>query len=164
MKNFYGIKYLIITISLINITCAQNQKENFSNNFSEVDSLIQNGISDNAFPGAVLLIGDDNEIIYEKAYGRFTYENNSTQVKINTIYDLASLTKVIATTTAAMICVDKGLFKVDEFVYKYIQEFSDGEKKKIKIKNLLLHNSGLPSWKKYYGKNLSSEEITNDIF
>ncbi len=68
-----------------------------------------------------------------------------------TIYDLASLTKVIATTTATMICYDRKLFSLDDKVVKYIPEFGVNGKEKITIKNLLLHNSGLPAWKKFYG-------------
>ena len=64
-----------------------------------------------AFPGAEVLIWKDGKIIYEKAYGNYTYEPKSQKVNPHTIYDLASLTKVIATTTAAMICYDRELFQ-----------------------------------------------------
>ena len=67
--------------------------------FSKLDSIIQSGITNRFYPGAQVLIGDKNKIVYEKCYGKFTYEENSPEVKNDNIFDLASVTKVIATTT-----------------------------------------------------------------
>lgn len=133
-------------------------------NFSEVEKVINDAISDQAFPGAVILVWKDGETILEKSFGQFTYEETSPAVELNTIYDLASLTKVIATTTAAMICVDKKLFGLNDAISKFIPTFASNGKEYVTIKNLLLHNSGLPAWKKYNKKNLSKEEILNDIY
>ena len=102
-------------------------------------------------------------ILFEKAFGRFTYDSSSAKVTINTIYDLASLTKVIATTTAAMICYDRKLFALDDKVVKYIPEFGVNGKENITIKNLLIHNSGLPAWKKFYGRGLNYDDVLNEI-
>jgi CubicO group peptidase (beta-lactamase class C family) len=139
---------------------AQNQKINFS----KVDSIIENAIIDHAFPGAQLLIWKDGKTIYEKPFGHFTYDKNSPKVTNSTLFDLASVTKVIATTTAAMICYDRKLFSLDDPVVKYIPEFGVNGKDKITIKNLLLHNSGLPAFKKFYEFCSSADDVLKDIY
>ncbi len=63
-----------------------------------------------------------------------------------------------------MICIDRNLFKLDDPVYKHIPEFSENGKEAITIKNLFLHNSGLPAWKKYYNKNFEAESIIKNIY
>lgn len=161
-----------ITIFLLFSVClfvfCNNSAEKTSRNvvydFIEVEKVISDAISDGAFPGAVILIWKDGKTIFEKPFGHFTYGQNSTKVKLNTIYDLASLTKVLATTTGAMICVDKKLFSLNDKVSRYIPSFAPNGKDNVMINNLLLHNSGLVAWKKYYEKNLSKEEILNDIY
>jgi len=132
--------------------------------FADIDSVIVRAIEDSAFPGAVVLVLQDGDVIYEKGFGHFTYDESSSKVCTTTIYDLASLTKVIATTTAAMICTDRNLFQLDDPVYKHIPEFSENGKEAITIKNLLLHNSGLPAWKKFYNKNLDADSIIKNIY
>jgi beta-N-acetylhexosaminidase len=140
------------------------QKETRVYNFSKVDKVVENGIKDSAFPGAVVAVVKDGKIIYEKAYGRHTYDKNSPPVTVNTIFDLASVSKVLATTTAVMICYDKGLFDIEERVTDYIPGFEQNGKGHILIKNLLLHNSGLPSWKQFYSMYKTEDEVLDDIY
>lgn len=159
---------IILLLSICFFVLCNNSIENTSKyviyDFIEVEKVITDAISDSAFPGAVILIWKEGKTIFEKSFGHFTYRQNSNEVKLSTIYDLASLTKVLATTTGAMICVDKKFFSLNDKVSRYIPTFASNGKEKITIKNLLLHNSGLAAWKKYYGKNLSKEEILNDIY
>ncbi|NNG27863.1 MAG: serine hydrolase [Ignavibacteriaceae bacterium] len=163
-------KILIFILFLIAVTVVCNNSNEDKNiqtdddRFANIDSVIVRAIEDSTFPGAVVLVSKDDEIIYEKGFGHFTYDGSSSKVNTNTIYDLASLTKVIATTTAAMICIDRNLFKLDDPVYKYIPKFSENGKENILIKNLLLHNSGLPAWKKFYDKNLDADSIVSNIY
>ena len=86
-------KYLLIFLIL-----AANS---YAYDFSKVNSLVVNGISNKYFPGAALIVGFKNEIVFEKYYGKFTYDENDASVTVNSIYDIASVTKVIATTSAA---------------------------------------------------------------
>jgi CubicO group peptidase (beta-lactamase class C family) len=130
----------------------------------KIDLLINKSISDTAFPGAVVLVWKNGQIIYNKGFGNFTYDKNSEQVTTNTLYDLASLTKVVATTNATMICCDRKLFSLDDPVVKFIPEFGQNGKDKITIKNLLLHNAGLVAWKKFYEYYSTPEEVLNDIY
>jgi len=132
--------------------------------FAEVEELIIRSIADRAFPGAVLLVWKQGKIIFEKPFGHLTYDKGSAEVTTNTIYDLASLTKVIAATTAAMICLDKKLFSLEDKAAKYIPPFAVNGKEDITIKNLLMHNSGLPAFKRFYKMYNKPEEVLNDIY
>jgi CubicO group peptidase (beta-lactamase class C family) len=154
-KHFFTIVLLTFLIVDLNVL-AQSQ----TYNFNEVDSVLDKAITDHAFPGAVVLIWKDGNTIYEKPFG-----NSKSPKMINqTIFDLASLTKVIATTTAAMICYDRKLFSLDDPVVKYIPEFGENGKEKITIINLLIHNTGLPAWKKFYGSGLTYDEVLKEIY
>ena len=115
--------YTFIVTSILSYTQQNNP-------FKKVKTIIDKAIADKAFPGAVVLVWKDGNIIYEKAYGRFTYDSIQPKVSISTIYDIASLTKVIATTTATMICYDRNLFALDDKVAKYIPQFAVNGKEK----------------------------------
>ena len=155
---------LIAVVAVCNNSFQDDPSQTNVYNFSNVDSIIVRAIEDSAFPGAVVLVLKEGNVIYEKGFGNFTYDKSSPEVNSSTIFDLASLTKVIATTTAAMICIDRKLFTLDDPVSKYIPEFSENSKENITIRNLLLHNSGLPAWKKFYDKFLDADSIFKNIY
>ncbi len=157
LSSYSLIFSLLITLSNIS---AQNQYHYFN----KVESVVENAIQNQAFPGAQVLIWKDGKTIYNKSYGHFTYDKNSPEVNNSTLYDLASVTKVIATTTATMICYDRKLFSLDDPVVKYIPEFGVNGKDNITIKNLLLHNTGLPAWKKFYEFCSSADDVLKDIY
>ena len=154
----------IISIGLIHLFAQQKQNENAHYDFSNVEKIVREAITESAFPGAVALVQKDKKIIFEQAFGHFTYDKSSPEVKLNTLFDLASLTKVISTAACAMICVDRKLFKLDDKVSKYIPQFSAKRKGNITIRNLLLHNSGLPAFKPYYKMYNNAEDVFNDIY
>ena len=156
-------KSLILIFQLL-LFASPFYAQTFSTNFIHVDKVINNAIEDKSFPGAVVLVWKDGKTIYEKSFGNYTYDSSSPKVKTNTLFDLASLTKVVATTTAAMICYDRKLFSLDDEVVKYIPEFGINGKENITIMNLLIHNSGLPAWKKFYGRNLNYDDVINEIY
>ncbi|MBK7500842.1 MAG: serine hydrolase [Ignavibacteriales bacterium] len=160
MNNFTNILLFVVLALNLSISAQNNSYQ-----FNDVDRVINKAIEDKSFPGGVVLVWKDGKTIYEKAYGNYTYDpESSPKVKTNTLYDLASVTKVVATTTAAMICYDRELFSLDDKVIKYIPEFGVNGKENITIKNLLLHNSGLPAWKKFYGRNLNCDDVINEIY
>ncbi len=132
--------------------------------FSGVEKIVNDAIKDSAFPGAVVLVEKNGKIIFEKAFGHFTYDKNSPPVRTSTLFDLASVSKVIATTTAAMVCFDRKLFKLDDKVSKFIPEFSQNGKGDITIRNLLLHNSGLPAYKRFYKFCKNADDVLKDIY
>ena len=109
-----------------------------------VDGIVQEAIRDGQIPGAVLLVGHDGEIIYRKAFGERALEPRREAMTEDTIFDVASLTKVIATTTAVMQLAEKGQIRVNDPVVKYIPEFAENGKEEITVRELLTHHSGLP--------------------
>ena len=110
---------------------------------SAVDSVIQKAIADNNIPGAVLLVGHHGKVIYRKAYGHRALEPRREPMTLDTIFDLASLTKVVATTTAVMQLMELGKIRLNDPVAKYIPEFAQNGKDDITIRQLLTHYSGL---------------------
>lgn len=163
MKQLYRF-FLIVNLFLFS-SCSSLFQQNISNeiNFEKVDSIIEEAISDSAFPGGVLLVSKDGKILHEKAYGNYTYDHNSQRMKLSTIFDLASVSKVVGTTTAAMMLYDQGNMDLDDKVTKYLPRFGNNGKENITIRNLLLHNSGLAPFKKYYDLYSTADEVINDI-
>lgn len=124
---------------------------------AEIDSILQTQIDQEKIPGAVILIKKGKEEIYKNAFGyaqkkNFEQQNLAVPEKttVKHLYDIASLTKVVGTTTSIMLLVDKGLLKVDEPVGKYIPAFNSPDKAIITIRHLLTHTSGLYEWYPLY--------------
>lgn len=115
----------------------------------QIDNLMKQAINDNVFPGGVLLISKCGSIIFNKAYG---YSNIFTRrfMTKDTIFDLASLTKPLATTLAIMKLVQQLKLDIEQNLGSILPFFKNTEKKNIKITNLLCHNSGLPDYNPYY--------------
>ncbi len=132
-------------------------------NFAKVDSLMNNAIRDSVFPGAVLLVAKRGRVILYKPYGRQTYDKNGIPVTTGSIFDLASLTKVVATTSAAMMLYDEGKLDLDAPVVRYLPQFGNNGKDKITVRNLLLHNSGLPAWVPFYKKLKTPKQVIDSI-
>jgi uncharacterized protein YbbC (DUF1343 family)/CubicO group peptidase (beta-lactamase class C family) len=110
---------------------------------SGVDSIINQAIADGNIPGAVLVVGHDGKVIYRKAYGNRSLEPRRLPMTLDTIFDLASLTKVIATTTAVMQLMEQGRVRLNDPLAKYIPDFAQNGKDDITIRQLLTHYSGL---------------------
>jgi uncharacterized protein YbbC (DUF1343 family)/CubicO group peptidase (beta-lactamase class C family) len=110
---------------------------------SSVDAVIDKAIADGNIPGAVLVVGHDGAVIYRKAYGSRALEPRREPMTLDTVFDLASLTKVIATTTAVMQLVEQGKVRLNDPVVKYLPEFAPNGKEDITVRQLLTHYSGL---------------------
>jgi uncharacterized protein YbbC (DUF1343 family)/CubicO group peptidase (beta-lactamase class C family) len=108
-----------------------------------VDGIIQRAIEEHTIPGAVLLIGHDGRVVYRKAYGNRALEPRHELMTADTIFDLASLTKVIATTPAVMQLVERGRVRLNDPVAKYLPEFGKNGKEDITVRQLLTHYGGL---------------------
>lgn len=102
------------------------------------------------FPGAVAVVGKDDAVVHTHACGRLTYDTDAGPVVPDTIYDLASLTKVLVTTVAAMMLVDEGRLDVEAPVASHVPEFGGGSKDHVTLAHLLCHASGLPAWAPLY--------------
>ena len=113
---------------------------------ANIDRVVERGISAGGYPGAAVVVGRKGAAVWEKGFGRLGWTSDAgSVVPERTIYDLASLTKVVGTTTAVMILFDEGKLRLDDQVVKYIPEFTGGGKETITIRQLLEHRSGLPA-------------------
>jgi uncharacterized protein YbbC (DUF1343 family)/CubicO group peptidase (beta-lactamase class C family) len=108
-----------------------------------VDAVIEQAIQEKQVPGAVLIVGHHGQVIYRKAYGARALEPQREAMTLDTVFDLASLTKVVATTTAVMQLVEQGKVRLNDPVAKYLPEFAQNGKDDITVRQLLTHYSGL---------------------
>lgn len=115
----------------------------------QVDALMQAALDTGVFPGAVALVGRKNQIVYHKAFGCLDHSNN-TAVRRNTVYDLASLTKPLATAAAAMHLSDRGTLNLYDRIGRLLPELEGSDKADISVEHLLCHNAGLPAWRPYF--------------
>lgn len=117
-----------------------------ANRLETIDRIVRRGITAGGYPGASVVVGRRGYSVFEKGYGRLGWTSNSAAVVPDeSIYDLASLTKVVGTATAAMILYDEGRLELDAPVSRYLPAFSGGNKDYVTIRQLLTHTSGLPA-------------------
>ncbi|HOA75138.1 MAG TPA: DUF1343 domain-containing protein [Phycisphaerae bacterium] len=107
------------------------------------DRAIQDAIDKGKLPGAVLLVGRDDKIVYRKAYGHRAVQPQRVPMTEDTIFDLASLSKVVGCATSVMLLAERGQISLSDRVVQYIPEFGQNGKESITIEQLLLHRSGL---------------------
>ncbi len=115
-----------------------------------LDETCRRGVAEGAFPGAVVLAGDSREIRFLRAYGCRALAPEPLPMTPDTVFDLASLTKPMATTTAMMLLVRDGRAALDDPACTVIPEFGRGARAAVTFRQLLNHTSGLPAWKPYY--------------
>lgn len=108
-----------------------------------IPALVEQAIADKKLPGAVVLVGRGDQIVYEKAIGHRAVSPAAEPMTLDTIFDLASLTKVVATTTSVMKLVEDGKIRLNERVSDYIPGFERQNKANITIRHLMTHTSGL---------------------
>jgi serine-type D-Ala-D-Ala carboxypeptidase len=112
---------------------------------------------DSAFPSAVIAVGRRDSVMLLAAVGRYGVADDR-PVTPETIYDLASLTKVIGLTTAVMMLVDSGALDLDAPVQRYVSAFQGAGKERVTIRHLLTHSSGLPAWRRLYAEARTRED------
>ncbi|MGH9751496.1 MAG: serine hydrolase domain-containing protein, partial [Blastocatellia bacterium] len=110
---------------------------------SRLDEIIEAEIAKKQLPGAVVIVGRKGKIVWRRAYGNRAVEPALEPMTVDTIFDLASLTKVISAATSMMILVERGLVRLGDPVSRYIPEFGEMGKKNITVEQLLTHRSGL---------------------
>ena len=158
----------LLIIILFRIFFISTQSEVYNNlpNHLYLDSIkisLNQAISDSAFPGCAISIGFQGKLIFEQSFGNFTYDPHSSKVEVNSIFDLASVTKVVATTTISMILYDQGRLELDWKVSDIVPAFRGKEKEDITIRHLLTHTSGLPGWIRFYLSLKGKEKIIQEI-
>jgi len=124
-----------------------------------IDRVVERGIRAGGYPGAAVVVGRKGAAVWEKGFGRLGWTSDAgSVVPERTIYDLASLTKVVGTTTAVMILFDEGKIRLDDRVVQYIPEFTGGAKDAVTIRMLLEHRSGLPAGRDLWRISSTPEE------
>lgn len=108
-----------------------------------LDPIMEKAVADHRIPGGVLLVGHNGRVIYRKAFGSRSLEPTQEPMTIDTIFDLASLTKCIATTTSVMKLVEEGRVRLNDPVAAYLPEFAQNGKQDITVRELMTHYSGL---------------------
>ena len=138
------------------------QHETFRNAFD----LLQNAITARAFPACALVVTLRGELMAHHALGRFTYDPSSPRVATTSIFDLASLTKAVATTTMAMILYERGLLDLDAPVTAIVPEFTgdDSRRRDVTLRMLLAHASGLPAYEKLFLRAKTRGELLTAAF
>lgn len=133
---------------------------------ASADSVIQAAIDDELVPGAVLLVGVGGEIAHARAFGdAWGYDFGRVRLQdpvpmaVNTVFDLASLTKVFATTLGVMMLVDQGKVDLDAPVHTYLSSFRGVSKDSVTVRHLLTHSAGLYQWKPLYYHGSTSGEV-----
>ena len=151
-----------------------------SKTLEQIRSIAGEGIDSKAFPGCRVLVAKDGKVVYDRSFGYLTYENKA-PVTDETIYDLASVTKVSATLQTVMFMVEKGLIDINKKVSFYLPELRESNKKDFIIKDILTHQAGLwpflPFWAQtmkdsvhlpeYYSREFSADyplPVSADLF
>lgn len=136
---------------------SESKKKQFDGNnlTQQIDSIANYAIQQKATPGCVVLVAKDGNVILNKAYGYTTYDSTQA-VTMETIYDIASMTKISATTLAIMKLYEEGKIKLEDPIHQYIKWLRNTDKANITIRQLLLHQGGLKAWIPFYKETIDA--------
>jgi len=138
---------ILLALSLCMVTGCQRSAINIaSDKLKAIDEIVDGEIEKGSFPGAVVLVGRDEEILYRRAFGNQLIKPRKEAMNEQTVFDIASLTKPVATAASIMILRDRGKIELSDNVGKYIGAFACEGKEEATIKHLLTHTSGLPAY------------------
>jgi CubicO group peptidase (beta-lactamase class C family) len=137
---------LLTIVAGLSMQCQPVQQGRRKPQFNEIDPVVRQEIQKDNFPGAVVLVGQGNEILYWKAFGHQIIEPTVEPTNKDTVFDMASLTKPVATAASIMILRDRKAIDLDDYVGKYLPAFACNGKEKVRIRHLLTHTSGLPPY------------------
>jgi CubicO group peptidase (beta-lactamase class C family) len=146
MKLIQTITTLLTLLLFLAAGCRPERKEEPRRHFIEIDQVVEEEIAKDSFPGAVVLVGQHDDIVYWQAFANKIVDPSEELTDRNTIFDLASMTKPIATATSIMILRDRKKIDLDDYVSKYLPAFACKGKEEVRIEHLLTHTSGLPAY------------------
>ncbi|HST12963.1 MAG TPA: serine hydrolase domain-containing protein [Terriglobales bacterium] len=134
--------------------------------FAAAYRVLEQAIADRAFPAASIALTQADKLVALRAFGRYTYDPTSPQPVPETLFDLASLTKVLATTTMAMILYERGLLDLDTPLISIVGEFSgeDPRRDEVTLRMLLAHSSGLPAYEKLFLRAHTRDQLLQAAF
>lgn len=128
-----------------------------------IDSIINDGIAKQAYPGCQVLAMKDGKVLFRKAYGRQTYDPNSPEVTMSTVYDCASVTKMMSTTLAMMKLVETGKVRLDDPLSRYLPYLKHTDKEKITIRQVMSHISRLKSFYPFWQEANDADDPRADV-
>lgn len=130
-----------------------------------MDAIVQKGITAGAYPGCQLLIAVEDKVIWHKAYGKQGYEANAPDIDLQSMYDIASVTKIAASTLLAMQQHTKGKFNLDQAIGSYIPEVvGNSPFAALKIREIMAHQAGLTPWIPFYKRTLTDGSWKSSIY
>ena len=142
------------------ITIETNKKNAHEKNHvfykTKIDEIINNAIAEHAFPGCNIIIAQGKHILYNQCYGTYSY-NDLCKTNTSTVYDLASVTKVMATTLAVMKLYEENKINLNDKISKYLLYLKGSNKENIKVYQLLTHTAGLQAWIPFYKETLNKD-------
>jgi serine-type D-Ala-D-Ala carboxypeptidase len=118
--------------------------------FDDGQAVLEQAIEARAFPACVVEVGDAAGILWREAFGRLTYQPGAPATREDTIFDLASLTKVLATTTLVMEQVERGVLRLDDPLSRYLPAWTGGDRADVTLRDLLSHCAGLPGHRRLF--------------
>jgi beta-glucosidase-like glycosyl hydrolase/CubicO group peptidase (beta-lactamase class C family) len=128
---------------------------------AQIDSIAQKGINDKCYPGCQIVAVKDGKIFYCKSFGKYTYEGSDT-VNNQSIYDIASVTKIASSALALMDLVGKKKIDINQKLVYYLPQLKGTNKENIIIKEMLTHQAGLPAWIPFYQSTLNKDNSFKD--
>src|SRR5690554_1003561 len=131
--------------------------------FEDIENIALEGVRQRAYPGCQILVAKDGVIIYEREFGNLNY-GDSPDVTHETIYDLASITKASATLPAIMKLYDEKKIALQDNIGKFVKETVGSNKENIRIRSLLLHESGIVSFIPYYVTAIDKDSYSGSLF
>jgi CubicO group peptidase (beta-lactamase class C family) len=131
--------------------------------FARAAEVVQRGVDERAFPAAVVEVGTAGGVLWSQAFGRLDADAESAPTQQNTIFDLASLTKVIATTSLVMRLVERGALALDDPIRKWIREWRGNDREDVTVRALLTHSSGLSAWLPFFRDYTGRQEFQHAI-
>ncbi|MDX2070978.1 MAG: serine hydrolase [Haliscomenobacter sp.] len=165
MRNYFLLVLFLFPVSVFFSQSQSATRLSTSKKFKTLDSLLQSEVNGDKIPGAVIQVKKGKQVLFQRAYGLSQKYNAQHQLLSNPeltslehLYDLASLTKVVGTTTAIMLLVDQKQIGLDDPVGKYVPAFTRAEKSQITIRHLLSHSSGLREWYPLYYRASNKQE------
>lgn len=155
----YGLRYDSDAMGYVNC----NDAEMNPAYFKKIDSIVNYGIVNKAYPGCQIVVYRDNKLVYNKSYGYLTYDSIK-KVNTNTLYDIASITKVMSTTISMMKLYDENYYHLDEKISKYITKMDSTDKSSITLREALSHNTGFKAWEPFYAETMVDKRLDSSIY
>ena len=136
-----------------------------SNKLDEIDQIALSGIANGVYPGCQVLVAIDDKIIYRKSFGKQTYENEARKVENDDVYDIASITKIAASTLLAMHLQMQDKFNLNKKLKDFIPELiNKAEYSEIGLREMMAHQAGLTPWIPFYKSTLINGELNPQIY